>query len=551
MMTQAATQPNRDAASGGLASRLRELGLTHLCLERDGTVTVIGPIRWIERVLVDSALFQRCIEQQWPTLHEQSGTLHEAWPGVNLVTLPRLKLRHGPQAPSFISAVLLLGPELITSEQLRLVCDASRLDFAATVARLDPGQFISPGEAKRLPLVLDWMLNDSQLLGQRVGDLATLSRELTSSYEELSLLYKLSASMTVDQPSIKFFSEACAELREVVNLKWMALQLADAEPRLENLAGQVFTAGPIDGSSGAFRHVGRQLIDLARQQPRSEPIIIDDTGTLDIPDAPHFSRNLLVIPLRTEQQVLGVLFGGDKIGSDQITTVDSKLCNSLAASLTIFLENKMLYSDVQSMFMGTLHALTSAIDAKDSYTRGHSERVALLSRKLAEAAGLDDQTVDRVYISGLVHDVGKIGVPESVLCKPGKLTDPEFEQIKRHPQIGALILKDIRQMQDLLPGVLHHHERWDGRGYPAKLAGEGVPLFGRLICLADSFDAMSSDRMYRRALRHEAVLDEVRRCAGSQFDPRLARIFVKLDFEPYFKLIGKHEHREAADKDAA
>ena len=164
----------------------------------------------------------------------------------------------------------------------------------------------------------------------------------------------------------------------------------------------------------------------------------------------------------------------------------------------------------------------------------------MMSRQLAQAAGLDDDTVERVYLSGLVHDVGKIGVPEAVLTKPGKLTKEEFELVKKHPETGARILQGIRQMNDLIPGVLHHHESWDGSGYPHGLAGRDIPLFGRIIGLADAFDAMSSDRTYRNAMPMHQTLDEVRRCSGKQFDPDLADVFVGLDFEPYLNLIEKH-----------
>jgi HD-GYP domain-containing protein (c-di-GMP phosphodiesterase class II) len=139
--------------------------------------------------------------------------------------------------------------------------------------------------------------------------------------------------------------------------------------------------------------------------------------------------------------------------------------------------------------------------------------------------------------------VGKIGVPEAVLCKPGHLTQEEFNLIKLHPEIGSKILQDIRQMQDLIPGVLYHHERWDGKGYPHNLRGREIPLFGRLIGLADAFDAMSSNRTYRQALDHEQVLKEIKRCAGTQFDPELADIFVKLDFGPFYELISRHQRR--------
>ena len=172
------------------------------------------------------------------------------------------------------------------------------------------------------------------------------------------------------------------------------------------------------------------------------------------------------------------------------------------------------------MFMGVLKGMTTAIDAKDAYTCGHSERVGLLASRLALAAGLGAEEAERYRLAGLVHDVGKIGVAEAVLSKSGRLNDEEFAQIKKHPEIGHQILRDIPLMEDILPGVLHHHERWDGKGYPAGLAGESIPLIGRILALADTFDAMSSTRAYRPAMPRESVLAEIRRCSASQFDPK-------------------------------
>jgi HD-GYP domain-containing protein (c-di-GMP phosphodiesterase class II) len=142
-----------------------------------------------------------------------------------------------------------------------------------------------------------------------------------------------------------------------------------------------------------------------------------------------------------------------------------------------------------------------------------------------------------------LHDVGKIGVPESVLQKTGRLTPEEFEQIKKHPEIGARILRDVPQLEDILPGVLHHHERYDGRGYPAGLAGENIPLMGRIICLADCFDAMTSSRTYRKALPLEVALTEIRRCAGTQFDPVLSDEFLKIDAEQLRALLRDHQQQ--------
>jgi putative nucleotidyltransferase with HDIG domain len=223
--------------------------------------------------------------------------------------------------------------------------------------------------------------------------------------------------------------------------------------------------------------------------------------------------------------------------------VDSKLLNSIANEAAIYLENAILFQDVHGLMMGLLHSLTSAVDAKDAYTCGHSERVALLSRQLAQQIALPDAEVEQIYTAGLLHDVGKIGVPETVLQKTGKLTPEEFEQMKKHPQIGARILADVKQLKHILPGVLYHHERYDGKGYPTGLAGRNIPLMGRIICLADCFDAMTSNRTYRRALPLEVAMTEIRRCSGTQFDPELAEAFLQVGADRFRELLKDHQEK--------
>jgi HD-GYP domain-containing protein (c-di-GMP phosphodiesterase class II) len=150
-----------------------------------------------------------------------------------------------------------------------------------------------------------------------------------------------------------------------------------------------------------------------------------------------------------------------------------------------------------------------------------------------------------VYLSALVHDVGKIGVPEAVLTKPGRLTPAEFEMVKAHPELGVRIVERIPQMRDLIPGVLHHHEKYNGSGYPHGLAGTDIPLFGRIICLADSFDAMSSSRTYRSAMPVDNVFRELTRCSGTHFDPELAQAFMQnVDLARYYAMLSDHQqHR--------
>ncbi|QYU66994.1 HD-GYP domain-containing protein [Leptolyngbya sp. 15MV] len=217
-----------------------------------------------------------------------------------------------------------------------------------------------------------------------------------------------------------------------------------------------------------------------------------------------------------------------------------QLMEAAAGFTAAFLENARLYRDQEAMFLGSLRALTAAIDAKDRYTCGHSERVAYLARELALASGMTDAQAQRVHLSGLLHDVGKIGVPEAVLCKSGRLTEQEFDLVKKHPRIGHDILKGIPMLEDILPGVLHHHERFDGKGYPVGLVGTSIPVVARMLALADTFDAMSSTRSYRGALPRDKVLDEIRSKAGEQFDPELTRVFLSLDLAAYDEMVARH-----------
>ena len=181
-----------------------------------------------------------------------------------------------------------------------------------------------------------------------------------------------------------------------------------------------------------------------------------------------------------------------------------------------------------ALFEETTEALANAIDAKDKYTRGHSARVASISRMIAKEAGYPEEKCGEVYFSALLHDVGKIGVPDTVINKPGKLTVEEFEKMKQHPVLGAQILSSIKQSPYLSVGAHYHHERYDGNGYPDGLAGENIPEYARIITVADSYDAMTSTRSYRNALSKEKVRNEFVNEMGKQFDYKYGAILLKL-----------------------
>ena len=182
----------------------------------------------------------------------------------------------------------------------------------------------------------------------------------------------------------------------------------------------------------------------------------------------------------------------------------------------------------EALFLHVVKSLADAIDAKDSYTNGHSGRVAEYARMIAKRFGYGTKEQSDIYMMGLLHDVGKIGVPDKVINKPGKLTDEEFAFIKKHPVIGAQILENIEEMPSLATGARWHHERFDGTGYPDRLAGEKIPEAARIIAVADAYDAMTSNRSYHSVMPQEKVRGEILRCSGTQFDPKFANIMVKM-----------------------
>ena len=183
---------------------------------------------------------------------------------------------------------------------------------------------------------------------------------------------------------------------------------------------------------------------------------------------------------------------------------------------------------LEQAYLDMVQTLRYTVEAKDTYTRGHSDRVSEYSVLMGEKLGLPEEQIKTLRIGGLFHDIGKIGIPDSILLKPGKLTDDEYSEIKNHPSIGAHILGSAKIFQDIIPIVKHHHEKYDGNGYPSRLKGDGIPYLARIAAVADTFDAMTSRRSYRGPIDVEQVKEEIKRCEGTQFDPQIAEVFLDI-----------------------
>ena len=197
---------------------------------------------------------------------------------------------------------------------------------------------------------------------------------------------------------------------------------------------------------------------------------------------------------------------------------------------------------LEKAYLDNIETLRFTVEAKDTYTRGHSDRVSEYSVLIGKKLGLSEEDLKTLRVGGLFHDIGKIGVPDNILLKESKLTDEEYNEIKKHPSMGAHILSSATIFQDIIPIVKHHHERYDGNGYPDHLKGEDIPYLARIAAVADSFDAMTSKRTYRDSLPIDVVISEFKRCKGTQFDPNLADLFLDI-LENHF-----NEIKEIHDK---
>jgi HD-GYP domain-containing protein (c-di-GMP phosphodiesterase class II) len=237
------------------------------------------------------------------------------------------------------------------------------------------------------------------------------------------------------------------------------------------------------------------------------------------------TKSIICVPVKSKNKIIGVLQGINKKDGD-FSGKDLELISSLADQVAIAVENANLYTELKETFYSTAEALAETIELRDPYTGGHTKRVMTYSLAIGKYMDLSKKELENLRLSAILHDIGKIGVRDDVLLKQGRLDDVEFEKMSRHPGYGSEVLGRIRQLKNVIPGVRGHHERYDGNGYPDRLGNGDIPLTARIISVADTFDAMTSDRPYRKGLTPEKAFDELRRCSGTQFDPEVIDAFI-------------------------
>lgn len=244
-------------------------------------------------------------------------------------------------------------------------------------------------------------------------------------------------------------------------------------------------------------------------------------------------RSLVAVPLFVADQLHSwLVLANPKVGRE-LGTEEANLLKSIGGILSSHRQLVELFRDQEEMVLAFIRSLVSTLDAKDPYTRGHSERVALVAQRIAEELQLPPSEIEAIYQSGLLHDIGKIGLGDTVLQKPEALSALEFRMVMQHPEVGHTILRELKNLSHLLPGVLHHHERFDGRGYPHKLTGLAIPRMARILAVADSFDAMGSDRPYRLGMVREEVERVLASGSGTQWDPEVVHAFFSARLDIY------------------
>lgn len=290
-----------------------------------------------------------------------------------------------------------------------------------------------------------------------------------------------------------------------------------------------------EGLNQIFLEHTKDLISKMLEKERSSSIVKKSIKNIEkICDY----NEILFVPLSINNETFGGILFANKLDGSSFNDEDVAIATTFAKKVALRIENNALYEVFYNNLVSTLKSLVMSIEARDSYTKQHSERVTIYSLDIARVMGLNEEEMDVIRFGGYLHDIGKIGVKDTVLLKPGRLTDEEFEEIKQHSIIGDNILKPIKFFPKERDLIRHHHERYDGRGYPDGLAGEDIPITSRILAVADTYDAMTSTRPYRKALEHHVAVEEIIRCSGKQFDPKVVEAFLESNIVKGIKIDG-------------
>jgi putative nucleotidyltransferase with HDIG domain len=362
----------------------------------------------------------------------------------------------------------------------------------------------------------------------KADDDATLGR-LRRAHRDLATIYRISNAINALTDPRELADTLTEMLLEVMNADNAAVIVGVAED--ENM--EPYASRERDREGPSSLQVSRTVVGevmrkgvsvLSRDVPKDKRYASGESLIM------QRVKSMMCVPLLAQSEVIGALYVDSRAGPGVFNDQDLELLGVVGNQAGVAMQRAKLLTDLENLFFSSIRSLVAAIDRKDQYTHGHSERVTTFALKIAREIGIPEHEREVLQLAGLLHDVGKIGVPEYVLNKPGELTDEEYEKVMLHPVDGAEIISNIQSpfVPEIVAAVRYHHEHWDGSGYPEGIKGDKVPRTARILALADSFDAMTSDRPYRKGFTMDRAAKIVKDCAGTQFDPELAEVMVGL-----------------------
>lgn len=388
---------------------------------------------------------------------------------------------------------------------------------------------------------------DADLLAAPVGaDSADLIRELEDSVaslaeselehlRELALLNRLADLLSLRRGSDEVLQHGLSEAQQILD----ASEVWIAEPPRADQPAQWHALRSSEAEARPAEVV--DMVERIHEEVPDQPLAMPGY-------APEEECLYVGLPIRGAQQLVGALV----CRCDDIATATNaprlRLLTSFAHQMGAGCESAMLFENLGKLVVDVVISFADAIESRDPYTGGHSLRVTAYSLALGKALGVGERELSLLRLGGLLHDIGKVGIPDAVLRKPGRLTDTEFAVIQQHPVIGDRIVAHVPQLNLTRDIVRHHHERFDGRGYPDGLAGDDIPRLARIAAIADTFDAMTSDRPYRAGLAFNVAREEIVRCAGTQFDPAMTPAFAALDDEQLHAAVAEQEQWQSTDR---
>jgi len=427
-----------------------------------------------------------------------------------------------------------LGPSLPTGAVCRLadgrcvvkqtVQPADGSVPGAVLAVLDEGH--DDAATLRLDAVIEVLEDIARAMRDECNagsELDTMAQELAERYDELHLVYAVDHELRHRGDGDRIFRrllDVCA-----AHLDLDVVALLRHQP--DTLYSATRPSAPIHNLDLVLTEMRGDLLRFVISSRQSLVMneATDSRRKYIFSDMPY---RILAAPVLREDRVIGLVVMLNHLAKPEFRNSDRKLAEMMASQFSSMFQMYDLFDELSTFNEQMAAALIESVEAKDPYTRGHSERVHFLSMEIGRAMELSDEELDALYWGSLLHDVGKIGIPDAVLCKPGRLTEDEMTFIKVHPERSYEILRHIDRLKEAVPGARHHQEKFDGTGYPHGLKGKRIPLNARIIATADTYDSITSSRAYRAGLPHEFALREMRRVAGSQLDPEVFEVFLGL-----------------------